>query len=367
MRYNIIEFVFMQKGRNISMKNIFKIAVIATACMLMLASCATSQSDIASVATSSSGTSTMSASASDESAGTQSASDIVSSMLSSFGGDSSDVISSIIASSGVTSSRVTSSSTSSTVTATPFVKPGETITINGDTYARTFYDDFEGTTLDTTKWSLCPQQIRQDIGGRWSNDCTSLDGNGNLVLIAKKDGSTYKSGAIRSRGKFSQVQGYFECRAKLQTAPGFWGAFWLLSDSMSGWGVKDNNSAVDGVEIDVMESNNVYSKAINNAIHYDGYGSYHNKLAKEHYPTNCYDGQYHTFGLLWTDTAYIWYIDGVETYRTQSNYGNWPGSCEDACYLKVTTEFGSWAATVVDSKLPDEFVVDYVMAYKKVS
>ncbi len=365
------------------MKSIFKIVTIVICCLAVFVGCASTPDGAQSTTASSDGTSAMSASTSAESAGTSSSaiisstvpslapSDIVSSMLSSFGGNSSAALSSIINSSSVTSSRVTSSQAASSVTSSvvpkPFQKPGETITINGATYTRTFYDDFNGTSLDTTKWSLCPQQTRQDIGGRWSNDCTSLDGNGNLVLTAKKDGNTYKSGAIRSRGKFSQVQGYFEMRAKVQKAPGFWGAFWLLSDSMSGWGVKDNNSAVDGVEIDIMESNNVYSKAINNAIHYDGYGNYHNKLAKENYPTNCYDGEFHTFSLLWTDTAYIFYIDGVETYRTQSNYGNWPGSCEDPCYLKVTTEFGSWAAEPVDSKLPDEFVVDYVMAYKKAS
>ncbi len=360
---------------------IFKIVSIAICCLLVFVGCASTpddnQSTAASIDDSSSmyaGTSTESSIAESERVSSSEAeslieSSFVSSIISSFEDISSSVLSSSVTSSRVTSSTV-SSQTGSSVAPKPFQKPGETITINGATYTRTFFDDFDGTKLDTSKWSLCPQQTRQDIGGRWSNDCTSLDGNGNLVLTAKKDGNTYKSGAIRSRGKFEQCQGYFEMRAKLQTAPGFWGAFWLLSNSMSGSlfnPVKDNNSATDGAEIDIMESNNIYSKAINNALHWDGYGSYHNKLAKENYPTNCYDGQYHTFSLLWTDTAYIWYIDGVETYRTQSNYGNWPGSCEDPCYLKVTTEFGSWAAEPVDSKLPDTFVVDYVMAYKKAS
>ncbi len=370
------------------MKVLMKIIAAATCCAIMLAGCAGTQTGIASStdvssAALSDASKAESAATSTETARSQaesypvSSSDIASMLDSSMGVFSSVAASSSAASSSAASSSAASSSAASSSAASssaasssaqkPFVKPGETIRINGAEYTRTFYDDFEGTALDTSKWSLCPQQTRQDIGGKWSNDCTSLDGNGNLVLTAKKDGNTYKSGAIRSKDKFEQAQGYFECRAKLQTAPGFWGAFWLLSDSMSSWFVKDNNTATDGIEIDIMESCNVYSKAISTALHWDGYGSYHNKLGKEHYPTDCYDGEFHTFSFLWTDTAYVWYIDGTEIYRTQKGWGNYPGCCEDACYLKVTTEFGSWAAAPVDSKLPDKFVVDYVMAYQKAS
>ena len=35
------------------------------------------------------------------------------------------------------------------------------ITVDGTVYKLTFEDNFEGSTLDTTKWELCPEQPRQ--------------------------------------------------------------------------------------------------------------------------------------------------------------------------------------------------------------
>ncbi|MEE1018171.1 MAG: hypothetical protein UH824_01675, partial [Acutalibacteraceae bacterium] len=59
----------------------------------------------------------------------------------------------------------------------------DTVIINGVEYVETFFDDFNGTKLDTSKWSLCPEWDRQGAS-HWNNDMTSLDGNGNLLLKA---------------------------------------------------------------------------------------------------------------------------------------------------------------------------------------
>ncbi len=247
------------------------------------------------------------------------------------------------------------------------LKDEKPITIDGATYRMTFFDDFNGTELNTDKWSLCPEQNRQDAGGRWDDSCTSLDGNGNLILTAKLDENNKPiSGAIRSKGKFEQAQGYFECRARLQKAPGFWGAFWLLSDSMSSPSTQSDGTAENGIELDIMESNDIFMKDINNAIHWDGYGDAHKKTAQTNHNTNCYDGEFHTFGLLWTDTAYIFYIDGKEVFRSQKGYENYPGNCKDACYLKATVEFGTWAGTWDAMMLPDNVAFDYIKVYQKV-
>ncbi|MBP5617597.1 MAG: glycoside hydrolase family 16 protein, partial [Clostridia bacterium] len=86
---------------------------------------------------------------------------------------------------------------------------------------------------------------------------------------------------------------------------------------------------------------------------------------KSVYNKSLYDGQFHTFGLAWTDSQYIFYIDGKETYRVgNSTVAN--VVCEVPLYLKLTVEFGSWAGTINKAKLPDAFVVDYVRVYKAV-
>ncbi len=242
------------------------------------------------------------------------------------------------------------------------VKPEkDMIEINGESYELTFFDDFEGDKLNSLKWSLCPEQKRQDVGGYWHDSQTRLDGKGNLVLSADIDeNGTPVSGAVRTSWKFKQARGYFEIRCKLQQSKGFWGAFWLMCDEINNVG----NGASDGAEIDIFESHDVNGGGINHAIHWDGYGDSHKMISKS-VGTDCYDGEFHTFSLLWTDTEYIFYIDGEETYRLSEGDEGFPGSCEVRCYLKITTEFGSWAGKYDKDELPDSIVVDYVKVYQK--
>ena len=244
-----------------------------------------------------------------------------------------------------------------------FDVPDETIEIDGDTYRMTFCDDFDGKKLDTRKWSLCPQWERGNVGGHWSDDCVSLDGAGRLVLKTKlaEDG-TPLTGAIRSKGKFEQSHGYFEARCRLQSAHGMWTAFWLMCEEEH----KIGNGAKDGAEIDIYESYSLDDAAINHAVHWDGYGEEHRCWAKAKSGTSCYDGKFHTFGLLWTDDAYIFYIDGREVRRLDASDAEYPGCCEPATYLKLSVEAGTWAGAIRPEELPDDsLTVDYVKVYQK--
>ncbi len=237
--------------------------------------------------------------------------------------------------------------------------PEEYIELDGQTYKLTFADDFNGNSLDWRKWSKCPEQQRQDAGCYWDNSMISVK-DGNLVVSSAINGNgTPIAGAIRSLGKFSQAGGYFEIRCKLQSAKGFWGAFWLMCS-----GVKSvDGTAIDGAEIDIFESSHAGNKQINHALHYDGYGTDRKQVSRSVYAPDCYDGEYHTFSLLWTKTAYIFYIDGVESYRIQEGDANYPGCCEKETYLKISSEFGSWAGDYNPSELPDAWYVDYVKVY----
>ena len=233
----------------------------------------------------------------------------------------------------------------------------ETREINGKTYELTFSDDFDGTKLDPKKWELCPEWQRQDVGGYWDDGMTEVK-DGRLILSAglREDG-TPVSGAVRSKGKFAQCRGYFEASVQLQKASGFWGAFWLMDPGMKD---EDGRGAEDGAEIDVMESFDVFSGRINHAIHWDGYGAHHKSVSQEVCDPALYEG-FHLYALEWTEEEYIFFVDGKETFRTKS-----PGMCENALYLKLTTEFGAWASPILKEQLPDCMVVDYVRAYSLV-
>lgn len=230
--------------------------------------------------------------------------------------------------------------------------------IHGQAYEQTFYDDFEGTTLNRKNWGHCPEWTRHD-GNVWRNDMTWLDGNGNLILSVGKENNYYKTGAIRSKDLFYQKYGYFEIRCMLQQySPGFWGAFWLMPDSIDS-GIAGGS---DGTEIDIFESAYFVSDRINHAVHFDGYGAGHQTIGTNVHVRDIYYG-FHVFGFEWTENSYVWYIDGEETYRLTRRDVD---ISQVESYLKVTVEAGTWAGKVNDSALPDGLTVDYVKVYQRV-
>lgn len=224
---------------------------------------------------------------------------------------------------------------------------------SGKNYEVSFEDRFSGTALDSSKWKTCPESRRQDIGGWWKDSMTEVH-DGNLWLWAKIEGGTPISGAVRTLGLFEQAYGYFECRMMFPRTTGFWGAFWMMCGNVG----KVDGSAVSGVEIDIIESGECPRGGVNHALHWDGYGEAHKSTSKAMTRPELYKG-WHTYALEWTDKEYIFYIDGNETWRTSES-----GICNRPGYLKLSTEFGSWAAPIVEDELPDCLRVDYVVVGK---
>ncbi len=227
-------------------------------------------------------------------------------------------------------------------------------------------DEFEGTKLDTSKWAPCPNYERSDGGAKWEDEMIELDGKGNLLLKVglNKDGKIASSG-VRTKTKnnrtlFEQAKGYFEIRTTLQRIPGYWSAFWLLGDGVNSIG----NGAVDGAEIDIFESFDMKGGQVNHALHWDGYGPEGDGTGEVSVNRNLYDGGFHTFGLLWADDGYFFYIDGKLVATIDESHPEYPGACQDPCYLKITTEVGSWAGYMLKAYLPDHIKVDYVRVYK---
>lgn len=231
------------------------------------------------------------------------------------------------------------------------------ISIDGVRYELTFEDTFEGNALDTGKWELCPEQCRQDIGGWWRDSMTEVR-DGKLILWAKLDADGHPiSGGIRTKGIFEQAGGYFECRMKMHRTTGFWGAFWMMCGEV----FREDGSGVSGVEIDIIESGERARGGVNHALHWDGYGAAHKSTVKVIRDEGQYDGEWHTYALRWTDDAYVFYIDGKQTWCTAE-----PGICDKPGYMKLTTEFGHWAAPIVPEELPDCVQIDWVRAYREI-
>ena len=212
-------------------------------------------------------------------------------------------------------------------------------------------DEFEGPTLDETKWERIDGPRRDAY---WSKDDAYLDGKGCLVLRTRKEGERYSSGAVRTKGKFEHRYGYWECRCKFPKQPGHWPAFWL----MPAQGLPDADvGGAAGTEIDIMEKAWLTEK-INHALHWNGNASHHKQEAREIEQPGLNEG-FHTFAVLWSTDEYVFFVDGKETWRTKGG-----GPSQALSYAKLTEEIGPWAGKIEEATLPDYFVVDYVRVYQ---
>ncbi len=236
----------------------------------------------------------------------------------------------------------------------------KSIVVNGTTFIETFSDDFDGTALDSTKWKLAPEWQRQNNYCRWDNDMTWLDGKGHLILSCEYDeNGELLMGAVRTRDLFEQRYGYFEISCKLQQVGGFWSAFWLMPRNIDMYG---QDGGQDGSEIDIFEAFSVKNKEINHAVHYDGYGDRH-KAKGIAVSADVYDGKFHKFSLEWDRNNYIFYIDGIETYRLTSKDIDISAI---ATYMKISLEAGSWTGKPNPDDTPSQIEVDYVRAYQRI-
>ena len=221
----------------------------------------------------------------------------------------------------------------------------------GQTWALTWGDEFDGDSIDPAKWEVIGDSPRRD--GFWLKEDAYLDGEGHLILRTKQADGRYGSGAVRTLGRFSQTYGYWEARCSFPTQPGHWPAFWMMPEKGIG---STENAGRDGTEIDVMEKPWRDDK-VQHALHWDGYGEHHQSKGHEVEMPGVSRG-WHTFALWWTPEEYVFYVDGKETWRTDAG-----GVCQVPVYIKLTEEIGDWGGEIAEAQLPDYFRVDYVRVY----
>ena len=223
----------------------------------------------------------------------------------------------------------------------------------GKRWKLVWHDEFNGRKLDEKKWNRLGDHVRK--GGYWVKADAYLNGKGSLLLRTKKDGERFTCGAINTRGKFEHAFGYFEVRCQMPKEPGHWSAFWLMCAGVNTVG----DGGRDGTEIDIIEMPWRDGRLTAN-LHWDGYGEGHKMDGTIFTVPGVAEG-FHTYGLLWLPTEYVFYVDGKEVWRSKAG-----GVSQVPEFIKLTNEIGKWAGDVTQAKLPDYFEVDYVRVYDAV-
>ena len=281
-------------------------------------------------------------------------------------------------------------------------------------YKMTWHDEFDGNTLDTTKWGYqygCfdPAQRSQvnytdspenvsvrdgylNLTARYSPTKTKWDGT--QIPRTCKDGSTvydapFTSGMITTKTKDGTVlyaapgTGFYaEARIKLPTARSSWSSFWGTG-TKGGW---PGNG-----EIDIFESKGYDPSFLMSNIHTPRVGN--PKKTQQHQgmmhgDTATSQSEFHTYGVLKTADAIEFYFDGQMTHRVKmqdmKGASNPFADPENNLVLKLNQMVGgsylakhdNWSdKTYVDaSKFADDYksadgagstmYVDYVRVYE---
>jgi beta-glucanase (GH16 family) len=180
----------------------------------------------------------------------------------------------------------------------------------------TFDDEFNGTSLDSSKWTA----QREDWlpGGSTYNNREGAPylaknvtvAGGSLIQTIRKEpfeNASYTTGMVNTNHRFSFQYGYVEARVKVPSCNGCWPTWWTLPTGET-W----------PPEFDLFEyidtSGLIRRPFV--ASHWKDSPEAVLQTQLDYYTQPCgtatdYTGQYHTYGFLWTPTKIQPYLDGV--------------------------------------------------------
>ena len=233
-------------------------------------------------------------------------------------------------------------------------------------YKLVFEDDFNGDSLDLTKWNYRALGARR-CGYNGKSQVQLKDGN--LILSQKyfdgEYGEGWYGGMILARPRF--CRGYFEirCICNENHRPfDFWSAFWFQADHP--YTPEYSRGGPGGAEIDIIEAleNMGGVPGIESNIHVAGMKhpvlddpTNHPPVYRVNIP-DCFK-EYHTYALEWTDKVYRFFVDGK--MYAETSWGD--GVSEVTEDLIVSIEVPAKCDQPHDKE--SAFIVDYVRVYQK--
>ncbi len=184
-----------------------------------------------------------------------------------------------------------------------------------------FEDNFNGTALDTTKWTA---PTRQD-GAPWNYQTpnNAVVANGILTQrVTQRDSTpTFHISEIETINKFEPVYGYIEARTKTSWSPSSWPSFWMISrygwppelDIYENWG--GTNAA--------MSAQNWHYRNSSGAEEGDAKGVWLPTSHPDYWGAG-YGGDYYVYGAHWQEGRIDFYINGVLTHTSTKEVTSLP-------------------------------------------
>ena len=243
-------------------------------------------------------------------------------------------------------------------------------------YKLDFSDEFQGTSLDSTKWAY---QIGTGDNGNfgWGNnekqyytrENTRVEG-GYLIITGKREskgGMSFTSSRLRTHSKYATTYGRIEARISLPVEPGMWPAFWMMPEKSiyGGW-------AASG-EIDIMEAKGRLPNQYGGALHFGGGWPKNSFLTTGDYRFKNGETieEFHVYAVEWKEGDIAWYCDGNLVGRHTAGWFStakeFPAPFDQDFHILLNLAIGGNFDRGVEpstSWTSGEMKVDYVRVYK---
>ena len=174
--------------------------------------------------------------------------------------------------------------------------------------------------------------------------------------------SEYTSSSLMTRGLHSWQYGRFEMRAKIDTSPGMWPAFWTLGEK-GFWPVCG--------EIDIMEYYRGMILANAAWAGPEGETTWDDlKKPVESFNSPNWADQFHTWRMDWDETAIKLYVDDqllntIELEKTVNQRGEIENPMKQPHYVIINLAVGGTnGGDPSSTEFPRKYIIDYVRVYQ---
>lgn len=218
-------------------------------------------------------------------------------------------------------------------------------------------DEFEGETLDSSKWHDHNPDWKGRKPGYFSKENVSVR-DGKLHLTARAESleglpegyHTFTTAAVKSKALVKY--GYFEikCRPMKSKASS---AFWFYHNEETEW-----------TEIDVFEicgKGEKWKRMYNMNVHVFPRGKQKTQLSKPGKWQAPFDfaGDYHVYALEWDENILRWYVDGEVVRELDNTHWHQP------LHMNFDSEtMPEWFGLPDEKNLPSTFSIEYVRSWK---
>jgi len=260
---------------------------------------------------------------------------------------------------------------------------------SGKQWAVSYFEEFNGTSLDTTKltpcfdWNYGDCTVTFNQGKeRYLPSQVQLS-NGTAKLVAAplsppyansscyQGQCTYQAGLVSTARPnagngspylFKYTYGYVESRMKFPGTPGFFTAFWMLP--------ADPNFNYN-TEIDIVEILGGFPDSIFMTYHYNNRSSDYTPNTGTHNNGACavkdYSTDWVTFGVDWEPTYIAWYINGVKCGQFNGNSTTIEsGPMQLILHMMVDNQWErDWGSVLSSQTLARQLEVDYIRVYQQ--